>query len=101
MRRQQAGQTLQHARVVLNDSYGAHTMLIHIDLRRMLREFPGSRGQFVGPNPSKNVVLHPIPVNHFYYDNGRLSTLAKGSLHGARPRRYAKSTTSHIFVPNN
>jgi hypothetical protein len=54
MRREQAGQPLQQARVVFNDSYGAHAMLIHIDRRRMLLEFSGSRGQFVGSISLKN-----------------------------------------------
>jgi hypothetical protein len=54
MRRQQARETLQHAGVVLNDSYGSHTMLIRIDRWRTLRDFANTRGQFIGPSFLKN-----------------------------------------------
>jgi hypothetical protein len=96
MRRQHAGETLQHARVVLNDSYGAHTTLIHIDRRQMSRKFPSSRGQMSGLGSLKK----RGPVSNTRHKRA-VTDLGKDNLHRATSRRYANSTLNRIFVWNS
>jgi hypothetical protein len=75
-------------------------MLIHIDRRRMLREFQATVGNLSGPNPSRNVVQYPIPTGHSKATKTAITTLAKINLNGATSRRYANSIINHIFVWN-
>lgn len=76
-------------------------MLIHIDPRRMLREFQVVVGN-LSRNLSRNVVLYSTPAYHFYgYDKRAITYVGKRNLQGATSRRYANSTINHILIWNN